>query len=215
MEKIKKRLTFKNLVIVSAVLIFAFTVLITSIVGTTTAQSSPSYRVLPAETTAEPNAEPSPEATVSPEPKVDYYLVYPGILPDHLFYPLKMIRDRILLFLTFDPVARAKRLLLFADKRLGAGKALVEGGKTDLGVSTLTKGEKYLEQAIIQAEKASEAGKETTELYETLAKATLKHQEVLSEIVFKVPEKTQSVIKEALKYSQQGYEKVTEVLGKD
>jgi len=206
--KIKKRLTLKNFIIALAALVFALGVLITSVVGTT-AQSSSSYRVLPAET----EAEPSPEATVSPEPKVDYYFVYPGILPDHVLYPLKMIRDKIWLLLTTEPVKRAELFLLFADKRLGAGKALVEGGKEELGITTLSKGEKYLEQAIDQASKAKEAGKETTDLYEKLARATLKHQEVLGEVVLKVPEETQPALSEMMKYPQQGYEIVKEVLG--
>ncbi len=210
MGKIKKRLTLKNLTIAFAALVFALGVLITSVVGTT-AQSSSSYRVLPAET----EAESSPEATVSPEPKVDYHLVYPGILPDHVLYPLKMIRDKIWLWLTNEPVKRADLLLLFADKRLGAAKALIDGGKTELGIATLSKGEKYLEQAIDQASKAKEAGKETADLYEKLARATLKHQEVLGEIILKVPEETQTALREMMKYPQQGYEMVREVLERD
>jgi hypothetical protein len=148
-------------------------------------------------------------------PEVDYHLVYPGILPDHVLYPLKMLRDRIWLWLTFDPVARSERLLLFADKRLGAAKALIEGGKAELGISTLTKGEKYLEQAIEQAEKAKGAGKETAALYEKLAKATLKHQQLLGEMVLRVPEQGQSTVRETMRYSQEGYEKVREVLGEE
>lgn len=210
MGEIKKRLTARNLLIVFATLVFALGILITSVFETT-AQTSPSYRVLPAQT----EVEPSPEATISPEPTVDYYMVYPGILPDHILYPLKMVRDKILLWLTFDPVARAERFLLFADKRLGAAKALIEGGKTELGISTLTKGEKYLEQAIEQAEKAKGAGKETAALYEKLAKATLKHQELIGEMILGVPEQTQSTVRETMRYSQQGYEKVRGILEKE
>lgn len=202
-----KRLSVKHLLIGLAAFVFATGVLVTSVVGTA-AQSSSSYRVLPAETTAEP----SPEATVSPEPKVDYYLPYPGILPDSFLYPLKMVRDRIWLWLTVEPVRKSEVLLLFADKRLKAGEALIEGGKEELGLETISKGEKYLEQAIIQAEKAKEAGKETAALYEKLAQATLKHQEVLGNLILKVPEQTQTIIQEVLKYSQQGYEKVVGVL---
>jgi hypothetical protein len=202
------KLRVKHLLIGLAAFVFATAVLITSVIDTT-AQSSSSYQVLPAETTAEP----SPEATVSPEPKVDYYLPYPGILPDSFLYPLKMVRDRILLILTFDPVQKAERLLLFADKRLKAGEALIEGGKEELGLETLSKGEKYLEQAIVQAERAKTAGKETTALYEKLAQASLKHQEVLGNLILKVPSETQTIFQELMKYPQQGYEKVMGVLG--
>jgi hypothetical protein len=203
-----KRLSVKHLLIGLVALVFATGVLVTSVVGTA-AQSSSSYQVLPAETTTEP----SPEATVNPEPQVDYYLPYPGILPDSFLYPLKMIRDRIWLWLTVEPVRKSEVLLLFADKRLKAGEALIEGGKEALGLETISKGEKYLEQAIIQAEKAKEAGKETAALYEKLAQASLKHQEVLGNLILKVPEQTQTIIQEVMKYPQQGYEKVVGAIG--
>jgi len=205
-----RKLGIKHLFFVLAALIFALGVLVTSVAGTT-AQSSPSYQVLPAET----EAELSPEATVSPELKVDYYLPYPGILPDNFLYPLKMFRDKIWLWLTTEPVRKSEVLLLFADKRLKAGEVLIEGGKAELGMTTLSKGEKYLEQAITQAEKAKGAGMETAALYEKLAKATLKHQEILGDLVLKAPEQTQSVIQELMKYPQQGYEKVIGALGRE
>ena len=199
-------MTAKNFLIVFASLIFASVVLVTSVMGATN-QSFLSAKVLPAKTTTVP----TPTPTITPQPKVDYFLQYPGILPDNFLYPLKMFRDRILLWLTTDPVKRAEKLLLFADKRLGAGRALIEGGKTQLGIDTLTKGEKYLEQAINQAEKAKQAGKETTGLYEKLAKASLKHQEVLGELVLKVPGETQAIINEVMKYPQAGYEKIIKI----
>jgi hypothetical protein len=205
--KIKEKMTAKNILIVFVSLIFASAVLVTSVMGATN-QSFLSLNVLPAKTTTEL----TPTPTITPQPKVDYFLAYPGILPDNFLYPLKMIRDRILLGLTTDPVKRVEKLLLFADKRLGAGRALIEGGKTQLGIETLTKGEKYLEQAINQAEKAKQAGKETTGLYEKLAKASLKHQEVLGELVLKVPGETQAIINEVMKYPQAGYEKIIKIL---
>ena len=65
-------------------------------------------------------------------PKVDYYLPYPGILPDSPMYRLKALRDRVVLMLTWDGQAKAKRQLLYADKRINAAIALVEGGTADL-----------------------------------------------------------------------------------
>ena len=102
---------------------------------------------------------------------VDYYLPYPGILPDHPLYWLKMVRDRVGLLITVGNQAKAEKLLLYADKRLGAAWALVDGNKVPLGVSTLTKAEKYLEQAVIRGGDDS---------FKTrLGKAILKHREVL------------------------------------
>lgn len=118
------------------------------------------------------------EATPAAQ-KVDYYLPYPGILPDHPLYWLKMVRDRVQLWLTTDSLQRAEKLLLYADKRLGAGWALVEGNKPDLGITTVTKAEKYLEQAVNLAQKLGEGEKEV-KFKAKLAKAVKKHEEVLS-----------------------------------
>lgn len=152
------------------------------------------------------------EATEGAQPTVDYYLAYPGILPDHPLYFLKMIRDRIWLFLTTDVLKKAELYLLFADKRIGATQALIEGNKPDLGVSTATKAEKYLEQAISQAERAREAGRDTTVFYETLSKAALKHEEVLLGLVDRVPQESRSVLESALDYARRGYEQVTQAM---
>lgn len=147
------------------------------------------------------------EAPGSQEP-VDYYLAYPGILPDHFLYPIKMIRDRILLFLTTDALKKAELYLLFADKRIGAAKSLIEGGKEKLGVTTATKAEKYLEKAINQEEIAQKSNKETTVFLEKLGKATRKHEEILEELQTKVKEQARETIEATLKHSRQNQEEV-------
>jgi hypothetical protein len=157
--------------------------------------------------------QPTPLPTPTPA-KVDYFLAYPGILPDHFLYPIKMVRDRIWLFLTTDPLRKAETLLLFADKRLGAGKALIDEGKEQLGISTLTKAEKYLERAIAQERIASQKDKDTTAFLEKLSVAAKKHEEVLAELQKKVSENGKGVIGEILRYPRRGYEEVRQRLGK-
>lgn len=144
---------------------------------------------------------PSPLPTPTPE-KVEYFLVYPGILPDHFLYSVKMVRDRVLTFLTVDPLKKAELFLLFADKRLGAGKALIEGGKTDLGVSTITKAEKYLEQAVNQEKTARQNGKDTQVLLEKMTRAVRKHEEVIMELISKVGGDAKSTLEKTLEYPQ-------------
>lgn len=133
-------------------------------------------------------------------PKVNYYLVYPGILPDHPLYKLKMIRDRIWLWLTTDAVEKSERLLLFADKRLGAGKVLIEGGKVDLGISTLWKAEKYLAEAADAALKVKEKGLAVGALAEKITNSALKHEEVLLELKEKMNGEGKTSIEEILRY---------------
>lgn len=120
---------------------------------------------------------------------VDYYLPAPGYLPDHPLYWVKMVRDRIDLWLTFSTTAKAQRFLNYADKRLAAGWALVEKGEIDLGVSTLTKGEKYFDQAIGLGGVLDQT---------KLNKAKLKHWEVLTLLKDKVGDRHQSLMSQMI-----------------
>lgn len=131
---------------------------------------------------------------------VDYYLAYPGILPDHFLWPAKAVRDRIWLFLTTDPTKKSELLLLFADKRLGAARALAEGGKPELGAVSAKEAEKYLKEAFRYEEVARNKGADIDKLLDRLALSTLKHREVLEEIYKTVPEGIRPATLEALSY---------------
>ena len=123
---------------------------------------------------------------LAPTPKTDYYLPYPGILPDNPLYTLKALRDRVRLWVTFDEGQKARRELLYADKRINAAQALVAGGKVELGVSTATKGEKYLEQSVDREIKRQTAGKDAKSDLMTLSKAVDKHLEILLDLKARV-----------------------------
>lgn len=150
-------------------------------------------------------------ATPAASPKIEYNLPYPGILPDHPLYFLKMARDRVLGWFITDPLKKAEYNLLMADKRLNSGLSLLEKGKTDLAEPTFSKGEKYLEKALDEAEEAQKVGRDTGALMSKLSLATLKHQEVLNEVLQKVPEAAKKGIQNALEKSQKGAERVREV----
>lgn len=167
----------------------------------TTAQTQPKFKL----SLAAVITSPTPVESLV-ETKVDYYLPYPGILPDHFLYSLKMARDKIVLFLTFNSQKKAERLLLFADKRLGAGQTLIEGGKVELGATTLSKGEKYFETAAIEAEKAKRGGEDVSALIEKLGKSYLKHQEILKELEPKIPNELKPIFETANKSSRSAFE---------
>lgn len=124
-----------------------------------------------------------PSPTVA---QVQYYLPYPGILPDSALYKFKAMRDRVSLVFTSNRESKARKELLFADKRLGAAIALVEGGKSSLGTSTATKAEKYLEQSVNDTLPLKAEGKDVKSLLLTLINATSKHLEVLDALKNKV-----------------------------
>lgn len=82
----------------------------------------------------------------SPAP-VEYELPYPGILPDHPLYFLKVIRDQILTLLITNPVRKVEFHILMADKKINMGIFLREKGNTVLAVRTVEKGINHLKQA--------------------------------------------------------------------
>lgn len=201
----------KKLVFIAAALVFAVGILMASVYRTSAQVTTPNFKVEPMEFEVTEEEE---EATPEAGKPVDYELTYPGILPGHFLYPIKMIRDRIWLFLTTDPLKKAELLLKFADKRLWSAQMLVGKDKIDLGVTTATKAEKYLERAINQAKVAQEKGKDTASFLQKLAKASLKHEEVLLEIQEKVSEHARPTIDSTLEYPRRGYEEVMERLEK-
>lgn len=80
-------------------------------------------------------------------PSVEYALPYPGILPDHPLYFLKVIRDRILTFLITNPVRKVEFHILMADKQLNMGIFLLEKGKAAPAVSVVERGIGHLKEA--------------------------------------------------------------------
>jgi len=165
-----------------------------------------------AQTTPTPTLPPTGGATTAAT-KVEYTLPYPGILPDHLLYPIKMLRDRIMDFFIREPIKKTEFLILMADKRLGAGKTLIDYGKINLGEVTLSKAEKYLERAVSQASVGRQQGKEANNILDKLEKSVRKHVEVLEEVLEKAPESAKPGIKNALENAQKGYQRVLELKG--
>lgn len=118
----------------------------------------------------------SPSAVME---KIQYEIPYPGLLPDNPLYYLKVIRDNILKFLISDPLKKTEFSLLQADKRLGAGKLLLDKGKTELSITTLSKSGNYFDDAISNIQKAKKEGEDTNAMLDQLLKASQKHQEIL------------------------------------
>lgn len=141
------------------------------------------------------------------EQKVDYYLPYPGILPDHPLYLLKMIRDRIWLTLTSDSFKKAEVLLLFADKRIGAAQVLVQGNKGELGLETAVKAETYLDKSFTQISQYDIADNDTRDFLKKLQLSAQKHEEIVSFLGEKIEDKGEE-IKNLQLSSQQIQEKI-------
>lgn len=144
--------------------------------------------------------------------EVQYYLPYPGILPDSPLYKLKSLRDWFTVNLTFDVLSRAKTELVFADKRINAAVFLVDGGKETLGISTATKAEKYLEKSVGDAIKLSGQGKDVKSLLLTLITASEKHMEILKNLQNKVTGEGKKVMQETYQTTLNWHQKSEQAL---
>lgn len=132
-------------------------------------------------------------------PGEDYQLPYPGILPNHPLYTIKMFRDRALEVFTREPTRKAQLYLLFADKRIFAAQILSE---TDwvLSERTASKAEKYFLKAkssIIGAKKMGVAP-EIGFVDKTIA-AVNKHQIILNNLIKQAPKEQKTGFKNSLK----------------
>jgi hypothetical protein len=193
---------FRRIVGILLTIFFAFGILFISVLRTAKinyAFSSPS---------------PTPSQTNPQEEiKVDYQLPYPGrILPDSPLWYLKVARDKIWFLITTDPGRQGELKLLFADKRLVSSKVLFERGKPELGFSTLTKAEKYLEEAVNIEIRTREKGLETSEFLKNLAKASLKHREIIEMILQTAPEDAKPEIIKTEDYAINAYKTCRDAL---
>ncbi len=153
---------------------------------------------------------PSPTPTTNiPSVGIVYNVAYPGIvLPDNPLWPLKVLRDRIWLSFTFNPIKKSELYLLLADKRLASAQVLYKKGKSELATSVLTKGEKYLEAAISEEKIAKAQGIDTSNLLHKLGMCSLKHRQVIDEITQIAPEDAKPRIVETQNYSKAAYNEV-------
>lgn len=161
-------------------------------------------------------SQPTPEAgeaAPTPSPQVDYQLPYPGtVLPDSPFWNIKALRDKAWYALTASATRKSELALLFADKRLQMAKMLFEKDKPDLAFSTLSKAEKYLETAFLNEESVRDGGGDTGLLLTNLATASLKHRQLISEILEIAPDDAKPEIIKIESYSKNAFKKAREIL---
>lgn len=152
--------------------IFAVTTTTTTIVTTT------------ATTTAVPSTTPIPEP-------VQYELPYPGMLPNNPLYVLKQVRDWILDKLILDPVKKAEFYILQGDKRLAMGLTLSASGNGVLSEQIISKGEKYMNNAVQTLLTLKAQGKDVpADITDHLTQALAKHTEVLTAEIGKTTDAT-------------------------
>lgn len=142
------------------------------------------------------SASPTPAPIfIGKQVKVNYPLPRPdAVLEDSVLWPLVAIKDKIWVTLTLNPQKKSDLYLFLADKRLADAKVLFGEGKPDLGISVLTKSEKYLQSADDEEKIAEANGMNTKEFLQKYVMATLKHRAVLDEILAIAPEDARPLV---------------------
>lgn len=120
------------------------------------------------------------------DPKNQYHLPFPGILPDHPLYFLKALRDRILDVLIVDPLRKGEFYLLQADKRLSMGMAYDEKGMGEKADGSIAIAEGFMGQTVQSLMSFKNSGGEVPgSTVDRLEKSMAKHIEVITSIAAK------------------------------
>lgn len=106
-------------------------------------------------------------------------------MPDSVFYFLKIWYEKIVIFFTFDLVARAERYKTFAEKRAYEADEMIKDGKVDLAKKAEETYKSYLNKA-----------KETLE--KAIQKAIEKQKEELKQELDKKVEDVMNKLKESI-----------------
>ena len=185
-----------RIAVILTTLIIAFAILLVSVLKSASITYTYSPTVLSEKVESETAYKP-----------IDYLLAYPGkVKPDSLLWYPKVIRDKVWYTFTFNSSKKTELNLLFADKRLSSSLELFKNNKPDLGFSTLTKAEKYLEQALPKVSDDPEyLTKPTT--------ASLKHIEVIeNEILPIAPEDLRPDVIKVVNQATETYKKARDLM---
>lgn len=144
------------------------------------------------------------QATVSAIVKYD--LAFPGILPGHPLYKLKVLRDKISAALITDPRKKIEFYLLQTDKGILASAMLIDKGKIDLALQTVLKAEHNY--TLIGQELYRLPVRPEEAFYKKLYTASLKHQEVLLSLVKRVPKDKQQTFLTVTDFSKRNWQAV-------
>lgn len=130
---------------------------------------------------------------------IQYDLAYPGILPNHPLYKLKVLRDKISLLFITDPKKKIEFYLLRADKGILATAILVDFGQEELAAQTALKAEHNM--TIITELLSQVPYDQLDELFTKLLTASKKHQEVLTSLVLRVQPQTRQTFETVREFS--------------
>ncbi|HEY4479281.1 MAG TPA: DUF5667 domain-containing protein [Candidatus Paceibacterota bacterium] len=139
-----------------------------------------------------------------------------GPTPGSFWYGIITTFENINLFLTFNSEKKAEKALGYAERRLTQAKAAAEGENSKAVETALADYETKINLATESSKKIKD-NERAEKLFTSIADNTSKHQEVLSEVLEKIPEEARGAIAKAIEASKRGQEEamkqVTELKG--
>ena len=130
----------------------------------------------------------------------------PGMLPDHPLYFLKNWTESIGTFFTFGEEKKAERLFELSERRLSEAVALANSENSNAAEEAIERYQEQLNLAMEKAKEAREKGVDMDELLERVSEKTLKHQDVLADVYYRVPVEAQPAIQRAMEEGMRGHE---------
>lgn len=130
-----------------------------------------------------------------------------GIKPSSFFYFFDTAFEKINLFLNFNPQKKAEKALEYANERLAEAEAVAQEKNTDAVKTAVAGYESNIASAAEESNQIKDKNK-TEELLNLIADNTSKHQEILADVLSKVPEEAKEAITKAIEASRKGQEEV-------
>jgi len=129
----------------------------------------------------------------------------PGIKPGSFFYVFDIAFEKINLFFTFSSEKKARKALEYADERLAEVEAIAEEKNSTAVKTAVANYENNISFAEEKSKKVKD--KETAQnLFASIADNTSKHQEILANVLTKVPDEAKETITKAIEVSRKGQE---------
>lgn len=139
-----------------------------------------------------------------------------GIKPSSFFYFFDIASERISLFFTFNSEKKARKALEYADERLAEAEEVAGDKNTDAVKTAITNYESNIAFAAEKSRGIKEKEKAEA-LLTTISDSTSRHQEILADVLAKVPDEAKEAITKAIEASRKGHEealqKIAELKG--
>ena len=126
-----------------------------------------------------------------------------GVKPGSFWYGFDMAFEKINLFFTFNSENKVRKALEYADERLAEAEAVAQNNNTDAVKTAITNYENNIAFATEKSKDVSDKEKAEA-LLTSIADNTSKHQEILADVLAKVPDEAKEAITRAIEASKKG-----------